>query len=141
MEANHPIFLPRLVPHVFSRQSSTRLTMPDSRPPSPTHSESLDSTPSSRSAMRTTPDYQPPTMNTQHTISALSALVDGVNPEIASSIFIDFYRLHPQQAVASLLILSSGNHENRIVFSGLLRGLFVADPLIAGQVFLGSGGA
>ena len=138
MEANHPIFLPRLVPHVFNRQSSTRLTIPGSRPPSPTNNESLDtSTPSSRSPMRTTPDNQPPTINPQKTISTLSALVDGLNVEDASSIFINFYRLHPQQAVAALSILSSGDHENRIVFGSLLKGIFAADCLIAGRVFLG----
>jgi hypothetical protein len=87
--------------------------------------------------MGTTPDNQPPTLNTQNTTSTLSALVDGLNVETASSIFIDFYRLHPEQAVAALLILLSGDHDNRVVFGSLLKGLFDADRLIAWRVFLG----
>ena len=134
MEANHPIFLPRLVPHVFNRQSSTRLTMSDSRPPSP--NESNTSTPSSRSAMRTTPNNQPQTINVQQKITTLSALVDGLNIETASSLFIEFYRLHPQHAVSTLSILSSGDHKNRVVFGSLIKGIFAADCVIAGKVFL-----
>ena len=133
MEANHPIFLPRLVPHVFNRQSSTRLTMSDSRPPSP--NESNTSTPSSRSAMRTTPDNQPQTINVQQTITTLSAFVDDLNVETASSLFIECYRLHLQHAVSALS--SSGDHENCVVFGSLVKGIFAANCVIAGKVFLG----
>jgi hypothetical protein len=87
--------------------------------------------------MRITPDHQPPTINVQQTISILSALVDNLKIEDVVSIFMDFYQLHPQQAVTVLLTLLSGDNETRIVFSSLLKGLFAADRVIAGRVFLG----
>jgi len=135
MEANHPVFLPRLVPHVFNRQSSTpRLIMSDDCPPSSSPQKDI-STPSG-SPMRTTLDA--PTIDPQRIVSTLSALVDCLNVETASSIFIQLYKVHPQQAVAALLILSSENHDsqNFKLFSVLMKGLLNADLRIGTRVLL-----
>ena len=135
MEANHPIFLPRLVPHVFNQQSSTLLIMSDDRPPSSSPQKDI-STPSG-SPMRTTSG--PPTIDPQRIVSTLSTLLDYLNVETASSIFIQLYKVHPQQAVAALLILSSGNRDSQTfkLFSTLVKGLFAADLRIGSRVLLG----
>ena len=58
----------------------------------------------------------------------------GLNVKTATSILIDFHRLHLQHAIAALWVLSSGNHENHLVFGTLLPGLFATDLVITGKV-------
>ena len=77
MEANYPIFLPRLVPHIFNRRSSTaRVTIPLSRSPIPM--VSAPATPAaifrSRSPspmMTTTPQSPVPTNSYTSTTTSL----------------------------------------------------------------------
>ena len=131
MEVNHPspVFLPRLVPHIFNRRSinhrsSARLTMPD-RSPSP-----MSTTPPNSHSPPGPPQPDPLKM-----ITCLTALVDG-NVEAAAITFFELYQVNPNQALAALDALSAGDHQSHCTLSLLIKQLFVTRPVQATSILV-----
>src|SRR5438105_3394349 len=141
MEANHPLFLPRLVPHVFDiRQPRTKskMSMPRSVSPiSTTEDKHTTSTPPSHSntpmstseGQGTTPTQtQTPTFNhnaantlhnTSNTLSMMKILFDG-NPDNAIQVLRHCQRVNPRVVVSTLAALGSGGKEEWHDILGIL---------------------
>jgi hypothetical protein len=132
MEAKHPVFLPRLVPHVFNhrstkRRSSARLAMPDHRSPSPMSTSDHAGTPMSTIP----PNSHPP--DPAKMIALMSALVNG-DLEATASMFLSFYRVAPEEALSVLDILIAGDSQSKHTFSLLMKQLFIAEPRTATSI-------
>jgi len=130
MEANHPVFLPRLVPHIFgnSQQSRNRLTMPYSRSPTPM-SVASDPTTSLTPTLSNTG-----TLRRHETITLLAAVVNDSGVQDAALMFLDYYQVAPQDVLSAIAILASSNDDDKRNLSRLLRHLFAADRIGAKAV-------
>lgn len=121
MEANHPVFLPRLVPHVFdlNHRSSARLTMPDSnhRSPLPMSTSNHTGTPIPTLPKNFHPSQDPTKMR---------AILSALDLEATASVFLLFYHVAPQGALSALEILVAGDSQSNHTFSLLMKQLFIA---------------
>ena len=126
MEANHALFLPRLVPHVFDSRNNQRSPIPHNTMP-------RSDTPMSITSDR--PTTSTLDQNDSTTIHFISALWEG-NPDGAAAIFGHFQRSNPRGAVSALTALARGGREEREILCLLLLrlcevDLVAADPLLA----------
>ena len=141
-EANHPVFLPRLVPHVFNNrqksQSHPKRKMsglsplrPSNRTPITTPCSLMSTVPgtrvhstatSSTSATQTTHNAECHT-----TILKIRAIFDG-DPDTAAKIFAESHRINPRAAASIIADLASGGKEDQKLMAHLFCYLFEIDP-------------
>ena len=160
-EANHPVFLPRLVPHVFNNQPKSQ-SRPKNKaprrsvPPRPTtpgpftrifHGEVV-CTPTRHTLppMSRTKEHHTTTSSTTQTTRSINrgatiriwrAIFDG-DPNIAAtgSIFAKFQSVNPETAASVLALLASGEKEDQKIMTHLISKLYETDPLAANSLVL-----
>lgn len=132
MEANHPIFLPRLVPHVFNRrQSSTQLTMPSEsdRSTSPMSIRSEPAAPRSPTPM--SDHLSDPVLQRSETTTLMDALVLGNGAQYTARAILDHYEVAPNEVLAIIAMLSSGTDNDKSNLARLIQHLYSTNRVAA----------
>jgi len=139
MEATHPLFLPRLVPHLFGLRQSSPKKMSLSRsltPMSESEDQHTTSTPTycSPTPMPTTEDQPAPTstFNRDAMIYIMRALFHG-DPNKTTEIL---RRINPRAVVSAFAALASGGKDEHEIMVDLLLRLCKTDPVAAKSLLL-----
>jgi len=110
--ANHPVFLPRLVPHIFDNRQKSR----------------------SHPKRRTSSPLKPHPHGAK--ILEICAIFDSGDPDTAAKIFAQSQRINPRVATSIIAALVNGRKEDQKIMAHLICHLFEIDPLAGNSLYL-----